>query len=162
MKRVIGLPGDRVKVVDQQVFVNGKRLNEPYAVHNPAFSYDPFRDNFPPRSRADLEPGIQSEWADDMFNYIHDGEVVVPAGKYFAMGDNRENSADSRYWGFVDRDAILGRPLFIYWSVEGEEGNSWFYGLVDTLLHLPSRTRWSRKTRDSMVATNRARWSAKS
>jgi signal peptidase I len=149
VKRVIGMPGDRVKIVDQQVYVNGKRLNEPYAVHNPTFMYDPYRDNFPPRSPAELEPGVQSDWADDMFNYIRDGELLVPAGKYFAMGDNRENSADSRYWGFVDRDAILGRPLVIYWSVEGEEGtdrnlNSWFYNLVDTVLHLPSRTRWSR------------------
>jgi signal peptidase I len=149
VKRVIGVPGDRVKIVDQEVYVNGRRLNEPYAVHNPAASYDPFRDNFPPRSPADLEPGVQSEWADQIFNYVQNGEIVVPPGKYFAMGDNRENSADSRYWGFVDRDAILGRPLVIYWSIAGEEApernlNSWFYNLLDTVLHLPSRTRWSR------------------
>lgn len=151
VKRVIGMPGDRVKIVDQEVYLNGKRLNEPYAVHDPAASYDPFRDNFPPHGPEYLQAGIQPEWADQMFQYVHDGELVVPPGKYFVMGDNRENSADSRYWGFVDRDAILGRPVVIYWSVQGtRDGNSnqsfsnWFVGLLDTVLHLPSRTRWSR------------------
>lgn len=151
VKRVIGMPGDHVKIVDQQVYVNGKRLNEPYAVHDPAASYEPFRDNFPPRGREYVQVGVQQEWADEMFQYIHNGELVVPADKYFVMGDNRENSADSRYWGFVDRDAILGRPVVVYWSVQGtRDGNAdqsfsgWLVSLLDTLLHLPSRTRWSR------------------
>jgi len=151
VKRVIGMPRDHVKIVDQQVYVNGKRLNEPYAVHDPAASYEPFRDNFPPRGHEYLQAGIQPEWAEQMFQYIHDGELVVPPGKYFVMGDNRENSADSRYWGFVDRDAILGRPVVVYWSVQGTRDGSadqsfsgWFVSLLDTLLHLPSRTRWSR------------------
>jgi signal peptidase I len=76
---------------------------------------------------------------------------VVPAGKYFAMGDNRDHSLDSRYWGFVDREAIMGRPFLIYWSVDAtssDYGQSTFaqrlYSVFDTLAHLPSRTRWSR------------------
>lgn len=149
VKRVIGTPGDRIKIVDQQVYVNGKRNSEPYAVHDPSAPYDPFGDNFPPRSPAYLQANVQPEWADDIFNYIHDGEIVVPPGKYFAMGDNRDHSWDSRFWGFVDRDAIMGRPVVIYWSVQGDEAaernvNSWMLNILDTLLHLPSRTRWSR------------------
>jgi signal peptidase I len=151
VKRVIGVPGDRIKIVDQQVYVNDKRLNEPYIVRDPSAPYDPFSDNFPPRSPEYLQANMQPEWADEIFNYIHDGELVVPPGKYFAMGDNRDHSWDSRYWGFVDRSAIMGRPVVIYWSVRTEpEGagdstpTSWLANLVDTLLHLPSRTRWSR------------------
>ena len=62
---------------------------------------------------------MQPEWADQILQYVHDGEIVVPPGKYFAMGDNRDHSWDSRFWGFVDRDAIMGRPVVIYWSVQG-------------------------------------------
>ncbi len=61
---------------------------------------------------------MQPEWAHEIKKYIQDDEIVVPADKYFAMGDNRDHSLDSRYWGFVDRDAIMGRPFLIYWSVE--------------------------------------------
>ena len=151
VKRVIGIPGDRVKIVDQQVYVNGKRIIEPYIVRDPAAPYDPFGDNFPPHSPQYLQANMQPEWADEIFQYIHDGEIVVPPEKYFAMGDNRDHSWDSRFWGFVDRDAVMGRPVVIYWSVvgDGSDGtdrnvNSWFLNLLDTVLHLPSRTRWSR------------------
>ena len=151
VKRVIGIPGDRVKIVDQQVYVNGKRISEPYIVRDPAAPYDPFGDNFPPRSPQYLQANMQPEWADEIFQYIHDGEIAVPPDKYFAMGDNRDHSWDSRFWGFVDRDAVMGRPVVIYWSVlgDGNDGadrnvNSWFYSLLDTILHFPSRTRWSR------------------
>ena len=151
VKRVIGIPGDRVKIVDQQVYVNGRRIVEPYIVRDPSAPYDPFGDNFPPRSPQYLQANMQPEWADEIFNYVHDGEIVVPPERYFAMGDNRDHSWDSRFWGFVDRDAVMGRPVVIYWSVtgDGDDGsgrnvNSWFFNLLDTILHLPSRTRWSR------------------
>jgi signal peptidase I len=117
VKRVIGIPGDRVKIVDQQVYVNGKRMNEPYIVRDPAAPYDAFGDNYPPHSPAYLQANMQPEWADEIFQYIHNGEIVVPPEKYFAMGDNRDHSWDSRFWGFVDRDAVMGRPVVIYWSV---------------------------------------------
>jgi signal peptidase I len=86
---------------------------------------------------------------------MHGEEIVVPPGKYFAMGDNRDRSLDSRYWGFVDRDAIMGRPFLIYWSVEAKssdynaESTFWsrLTGVFQTLVHLPSRTRWGRMLR---------------
>ena len=152
VKRVIGLPGDRVRVVDQEVYVNGKLLNEPYVVHDPAARYDPLNYNFPPRPNQVITSGLQPEWAHEMKKFMRGDEIVVPPGKYFAMGDNRDQSWDSRFWGFVDHDAIMGRPFLIYWSVEAKSsdysGDSTFWsrlaGVFDTLAHLPTRTRWSR------------------
>ena len=151
VKRVIGLPGDRLKVVDQQVFVNGKPLYEPYVVHDSAAGYDPLNYSFPPIGNQLFVSLVQPEWAHEIRKYIQGDELVVPPGKYFAMGDNRDHSLDSRYWGFVDRDAIMGRPFLIYWSIEASSndyGEASFgqriVGTFDTLLHLPARTRWSR------------------
>jgi signal peptidase I len=152
VKRVIGLPGDRLKIVDQQVYVNGKALDEPYAVHDPASGYsDPLNYNFPPVGNPMYLSSLQPEWAHDIRKHIRGDELVVPAGKYFAMGDNRDHSLDSRYWGFVDRDAIMGRPFLIYWSINASSadyGSSSFgeriLGILDTLIHLPARTRWNR------------------
>jgi signal peptidase I len=151
VKRVIGLPGDHLKIVDQRVFVNGKLLNEPYVTHDPAVGYDPLNYNFPPQGIQLYSSPVIPEWAREMKNYVHGDEIVVPPGKYFAMGDNRDHSADSRYWGFVDREAIMGRPFLIYWSVEASSADyvpSTFFqrlkGIFETLAHLPTRTRWSR------------------
>jgi signal peptidase I len=151
VKRVIGLPGDRVKIVDQQVYVNGKLLNEPYVVHDPASGYDPLNYSFPPVGNQMYLSFLQPEWAHDIRKHIEGDELVVPPEKYFAMGDNRDHSLDSRYWGFVDRDAIMGRPFLIYWSIDASSadyGSSTFVqrivGIFDTLMHLPARTRWSR------------------
>jgi signal peptidase I len=151
VKRVIGLPGDRIKIVDKQVYVNGNRINEPYMVRDPTAPYNPFGDNFPPRSSEYLQSDMQPEWADKILQYVHDGEIVVPPDEYFAMGDNRDRSWDSRFWGFVDRDAIMGRPVVIYWSVQDTSDeqtdqslNGWFLNTLDTIIHLSSRTRWSR------------------
>jgi signal peptidase I len=152
VKRVIGLPGDHLKIVDQQVYVNGKPLNEPYAVHDPASGYgDPLNYNFPPVGNQMYMSSLQPEWARDIHKYIQGDELVVPPGRYFAMGDNRDHSLDSRYWGFVDRDAIMGRPFLIYWSINASSadyGSTNFaqriLGIFDTLSHLPARTRWNR------------------
>jgi len=151
VKRVIGLPGDHLKVVDQQVYVNGKALTEPYVVHDPAAGYDPLNYSFPPTGNQLFVSLVQPEWAHEIHKYIQGDELVVPPGKYFAMGDNRDHSLDSRYWGFVDREAIMGRPFLIYWSIEANSndyGESSFVqrivGIFDTLLHLPARTRWGR------------------
>jgi signal peptidase I len=152
VKRVIGLPGDRLKLVDQQVFINGKLLPEAYAVHDGSAPYDPLNYNFPPPRSQFITSAMQPEWAEEMRKYIHGDEIVVPPNKYFAMGDNRDRSLDSRYWGFVDRSAIMGRPFLIYWSVDATSGDysgeSTFWsrlsGIFQTLAHLPSRTRWSR------------------
>lgn len=155
VKRVIGLPGDHIKIVDEQVFVNGKPLNEPYVVHDPGAPYDILADNFPPPNEHLLPHTLQSEWADHLRQYVRGDELVVPEGKYFAMGDNRDRSWDSRYWGFVDRDAIMGRPMLVYWSVETNsadyvsDDSLWnrLLSLADTLIHLPARTRWNRMFR---------------
>lgn len=154
VKRVIGLPGDHLKVVDQQVYVNGKPLSEPYVEHDPASGYDPLNYSFPPTGNQLFVSLVQPEWASEIRKYIQGDELVVPPGKYFAMGDNRDHSLDSRYWGFVDREAIMGRPFLIYWSIEASSsdyGEASFgqriVGIFDTLLHLPARTRWSRMLR---------------
>jgi signal peptidase I len=155
VKRVIGLPGDRLKMVDQQMFVNGKPLNEPYVVHDhdQLANYDPFNTSFPPRRDQMISQQVVTEsgWRETLRNYVQGDEIVVPPGKLFAMGDNRDHSSDSRYWGFVDRSAIMGRPFLIYWSVDATSNDytqTTFFqrlvGVFDTLAHLPSRTRWSR------------------
>ena len=153
VKRVIGLPGDRVRIVHQQVYVNGNALAEPYVVHDPS-GQDSFGDDFPPTDPYFIEVGLRPEWAESILQNVHQGELVVPANHYFVMGDNRDRSWDSRYWGFVDHDAIMGRPIIIYWSVQatsGDYNDRGFAGVIrgigETLLHLPSRTRWRRMFR---------------
>ena len=150
VKRVIGLPGDRVRIINQRVYVNGEPHSEPYVIHDAAFE-DPFGDDFPPTGRYFAEIGLRPEWAEKILSYVHHGELVVPADRYFVMGDNRDRSWDSRYWGFVDRDAIMGRPVMIYWSVDAMPEDYPNRGIAaalraigQNLLHLPSRTRWRR------------------
>jgi signal peptidase I len=154
VKRVIGVPGDHIKIVDQQVYLNGQKQKETYAYHDPAAPYDPFLYNFPPASNDELLSSMQPEWAELIFGYIHNGEIIVPPGRYFAMGDNRDHSWDSRYWGFVDRDAVMGRPVVIYWSVKADESDyeersltGGIVNLFNTLLHIPTDTRWGRMMR---------------
>ena len=151
VKRVIGLPGDHLKIVDQQVYIAGKPLNEPYVVHDPASGYDPLNYSFPPVGSQIYVSPVQPEWSHEIRKYIQGDELVVPPDRYFAMGDNRDHSLDSRYWGFVDREAIMGRPFLIYWSVDANSmdyGETSFgqrvLGIFDTLMHLPARTRWGR------------------
>jgi signal peptidase I len=154
VKRVIGLPGDRLRLEDQRVFINGKPLDEPYVVHDQTAPYDPLNYAFPPTGGHLYTSQVQPEWAHEIQTYVKSGEIIVPPGKYFAMGDNRDRSLDSRYWGFVDHSAIMGRPFLIYWSVEANSndyGPSSFWqrltAVFDTLAHLPTRTRWGRMLR---------------
>ena len=152
VKRVIGVPGDHLKMINRIVYRNGIQLNEPYVYHK--FPYDPNRDNFPgdPTAFAD---GLQAQLQHDMLdNHVTGGEVVVPPNSYFAMGDNRDNSLDSRYWGFVPRDNIIGKPLMIYWSyrastedLAGSTVGSLFGHFVDLGEHFFTRTRWDRTFR---------------
>ena len=154
VKRVIGMPGDRLRIVLGRVFINGKLLREPYAVHE-GFNSDAGTDTFPPLDPYSMRVGLLPEWADQIENYIEDDELVVPADQYFVMGDNRDDSQDSRYWGFVDRSAVTGEPVLIYWSVNASEDDytdEGFWGRIkgigDTLVHLRSRTRWHRIFRE--------------
>src|SRR5579863_218912 len=116
VKRVIGLPGEHLRIVNQHVFVNGELLNEPYVVHDPTQD-DSFADNFPPANNDFSRYGLRPEWADQIMDSVRNAALIVPTDHYFVMGDNRDRSWDSRYWGFVDRSAIMGRPIVIYWSV---------------------------------------------
>jgi len=154
VKRVIGLPGERLRIVNGDVYINGEFLREPYVVRNPA-SQDPYADNFPPTDRRVVRFVARREWADQLFDYVHNGELIIPPNHYFAMGDNRDLSADSRYWGFVDRDSIMGKPMVIYWSVRATSSDyrsrgvsSALSGIGQTLLHLRAQTRWDRMLRE--------------
>jgi signal peptidase I len=142
VKRVIGLPGDRIHLHNKQVIRNGRALLEPYTQHVDR-GIDPYRDDFP------VEPGaFTSARGQDMFEHnIVNGEVVVPPDALFVMGDNRDNSSDSRYWGFVPRSYVVGKPLFVYWSYDAttEDLEHWnVHHLVDVAEHFFTRTRWNR------------------
>jgi signal peptidase I len=114
VKRVVGLPGDRLHIEDGRVTVNGVTLDEPYATFEPA-APNPFRDNFPAAVYTD--PEVDPDWWKLMQSLTYDGDLVVPPGEYFVLGDNRNHSKDSRFWGFVPRQDIVARPLVIYFSV---------------------------------------------
>ncbi|MBB5341423.1 signal peptidase I [Tunturiibacter gelidoferens] len=115
IKRVIGLPGDHLRLRQGRVYINGRALTEPYAVYRPS-PPDSFRDNFPRLQSAD--PEIDSHWWIRMRSLIENNELIIPTGNYFVLGDNRNDSEDSRYWGFVPREAIVGKPLVIYFSLQ--------------------------------------------
>lgn len=144
VKRVIGVPGDRIRIVNKQVFLNGKKLDEPYKYHKTEY-IDSYRDNFPGTPNVRLLGK-----ADEMLEKdVVDGDVVVPPKHFFAMGDNRDSSLDSRYWGFVPRDNIVGKPLIIYWSYDAptERLASPTIGLdhvLDLAQNFFTKTRWRR------------------
>jgi signal peptidase I len=146
VKRVIGLPGDHIKLVNKQVFVNGKPLNEPYTIHLDNFMN--YRDNFPAGEPDYIPDQKMLDRANAMLREnVVNGELVVPPGSYFAMGDNRDNSLDSRYWGLVPRDNIMGKPLIIFWSYDAPTDDLKDYNLhhlVDLGLHFFTKTRWDR------------------
>ena len=150
VKRLIGAPGDRIKLVNGVVFRNGARLNEPYAFQK--FSYNAERDNFPGALRENVRQELALQLQRRMLEKnVVNGEVVVPPGNYFAMGDNRDNSEDSRYWGFVPRENIVGKPVLVYWSYKattedlmGDSAGSIWNHFVDLGQHFFSRTRWNR------------------
>jgi signal peptidase I len=159
VKRCIGIPGDRIHLEHGVVYLNGVAQSEPHAQMprndgDPEDAYIPYRDDFP----ADME-GIEQQasannaahWAVDLPNYVKNGELVVPPGTVFAMGDNRTKSLDGRFWGFVPRENIVGRPMFVYWSFETPADQIDKTSIGDRigfighiLLHIFDETRWKR------------------
>ena len=148
VKRVVGVPGDRLKVVNKNLFVNGNQLDEHEYVYHKTEYIDSYRDNFPSEPNAHVfEPAV-----DMLQNHVKNGEVVIPQDSYFAMGDNRDSSLDSRYWGFVPRENIIGKPLIIYWSYDAPtealaNPTIGIDHILDLIQHFPTKTRWRRTFR---------------
>lgn len=155
VKRVVAVGGDVVKIVNKQVYVNGKPLKEPYVTFEYGGSMFPLRDNFPPPlsmiSQLPAAWGLDPTWAREMPADIKPDGLHVPPDHFFAMGDNRDNSLDSRFWGFVPDGNVVGEPLFVYWSYDAPT-RDW---TADSLLarlkfdgsivrNFVSKTRWSR------------------
>ncbi len=144
VKRAIGVPGDRIRLLNKQLMLNGKLEDEPYVYHNTGY-VDSYRDNFPGEPNGHVAPAAM----DMLLNHVANGEVVVPPGYIFAMGDNRDASLDSRYWGFVPRENIIGKPVVIYWSYDAPTDELIaptvsLEHLRDLITHFPTKTRWRR------------------
>jgi signal peptidase I len=134
IKRVIGLPGETLELREKKVYINGKPLDEPYVHFLQA-----------PSAGGELSEVTSSDVRERY------GPVTVPPNQYFMMGDNRDNSQDSRYWGFMPRENVKGKALVIYWSYESdredyldESTGATLKGLVSVFAHFFTRTRWDR------------------
>lgn len=150
VKRVIGIPGDHIHLQDGVVYRNGVALDEPYATRPTDSDYSPYRDEFPSVPPAEGSD-VTAEWAEALPSNVQNGDLVVPPGMYFVMGDNRLVSLDSRYWGFVPRKNIVGRPLFVYWSFRTPESEQYKTSAADRVgwilhetTHFFTDTRWAR------------------
>jgi signal peptidase I len=151
VKRLIGVPGDHIHLRDGIVILNGVAQSQPHAQPTTPENYQEFLDEFPSVPPYPQPGGATESWAVDFPNHVVNGDLVVPPGMYFMMGDNRHDSLDSRYWGFVPRQNIIGRPLFNYWSFITPESEYDQTGLGNrlgwmfhVLTHFISDTRWSR------------------
>lgn len=148
VKRVIAIPGDRIRLIDRTVYVNGAPMREPYVHYSRP--HEPFRDEFP-RVDVPYVASLNGAWSRQMNKLVEDNQLIVPEGNYFVMGDNRDDSLDSRYWGFVPRENIVGRPLVIYWSMRNPEPpvgavttGDRLYRFFYALSHIMQITRWNR------------------
>ena len=149
VKRIIGVPGDRIHLRDSKVYRNGEALDEPYVIHSGP-SYSPYRDQFPAVA-PDGDSNVNPEWPIVMREHLKDGELVVPPDSYFGMGDNRDVSLDSRFWGFIPKENVIGRPLFIYWSFDTPKDQYERTSMADrvgffvhVVTHFFGETRWGR------------------
>jgi len=151
VKRIMGIPGDRIHLRDGVVYRNGQKLDEPYVIHQSNTEMiNPYRDNFPAVAPSDYN-NVTPEWQLLLRQNLDGDDVVVPADSYFAMGDNRDVSYDSRYWGFIPRQNVIGRPMFIYWSFETppnqyqeKEVSQRLGFLAHVIIHFFDETRWRR------------------
>jgi signal peptidase I len=151
VKRIMGIPGDHIHLRAGVVYRNGEKLDEPYVIHQGGdFAYRPYRDDFPSVAPTEMDQ-VTPDWQLIMKQYIQGDDLVVPPNDYFAMGDNRDVSYDSRYWGFIPKENVIGRPMFIYWSFETPAGQymekevSQRLGfLAHVVIHFFDETRWRR------------------
>jgi len=149
VKRVLGVPGDHLRLQHGVLYVNGNRQSETYVIHSLG-NYEPYRDDFPAVAPETYDP-LTPKWRAELEQHVQGGELVVPANSYFAMGDNRDNSLDSRYWGFVPRENVIGTPMFIYWSFETPRDDYLKTSVSDRIksaanvvVHFVDETRWGR------------------
>jgi len=145
VKRAIGVPGDHIRFENQELILNGHKVKEPYTLHSAPYP-DQYRDNFP---AAPPNMPLRPRAAEMLAEHVVNGELVVPEGFVYAMGDNRDDSDDSRYWGLVPRENIVGTPLIIYWSYDAptadlSNGNIGFDHILDVVTHFFTKTRWTR------------------
>jgi len=153
VKRIIGTPGDRIHLRDDIVYRNGEKLVEPFVRHKRE-EHNLYTDNFPAVLPSEAYGVRNEKWAQELPSHIQGEDIVVPPDSYFAMGDNRDVSYDSRFWGFVPRANIIGRPMFIYWSFETPDNQYEMRSMGDRLgflahiiIHFFDETRWSRTFR---------------
>ncbi len=151
VKRLIGVPGDHVHLRNGIVIINGVAQSQPHAQPTTSENHTDFLDEFPSVPPYPQPGGATESWSVDFPNHVENGDLVVPPGMYFMMGDNRHDSLDSRFWGFVPRANIVGRPLFNYWSFNTPESEYEQTGILNRVawmahvaLHFFTETRWSR------------------
>lgn len=151
VKRIIGVPGDHIHLRRGVVYRNGERLSEPYVLHDRDYPSDNYRDNFPAVPPPDFDPNIWDKWRAEFPSRIQGDDIVVPPNAYFGMGDHRGISLDSRYWGFIPRRNIIGRPLLVYWSFDISEAEylktsvaGRAESIVHEMIHFFDETRWRR------------------
>ena len=153
VKRIMGIPGDHIHLRDGMVYRNGQKLDEPYVRHKMA-DYNPYRDNFPAVPPSEMYGVRNEKWQAEFQSHVAGEDIVVPADGYFAMGDNRDVSYDSRFWGFIPRANVIGRPMFVYWSFitppdqyQMREASDRVGFIFHIIIHFFDQTRWSRTLR---------------
>jgi signal peptidase I len=151
VKRIIGVPGDRIHLRDGIVYRNGERLDEPYVLHDADDLRDRYRNDFPSMAPPDIDPNIYGPWRVELPSHIEGEDIVVPPNAYFGMGDHRGVSLDSRYWGFIPKENVIGRPMFVYWSFMTAEDDylrtspvERLQSLARVIFHFFDKTRWNR------------------